>query len=1685
MEQELIKELTDEDYFKILSNVIFEEITKSLRDRLLGHCMQVRDLPLNVMENVVKRFQNNPPTFTSKIEAYVLSDNPQSPIQISSTKLITRRNDPDLGILIVFIPSGVRVAAEDSFGISTFEEFSARSCLYAYKEKLIKDTPETAISLIKAIAHHSYVRQQPLGDQIIYLSSLQKNGYGKEFIGALFYYLGLIPDLEIPDDAGQIERRITKNSECIGKISNPLESLFQKVDSLGLAPDTIQDELIAFLRKQNIFDIHTWTRKIFFENRPLTFDKWQFKGEVSPEAIEIRFKSLTDILEQEGQNLIAKTNRKYKIKWTVNPRNPESLNHFVMIGWRNDDALFSARIGGRRKQYTLNLRDITEGPCQLEIQAMTRSNDMLAKDLSDPFWIETGEEYEPPPEVEEKPFGDEVRSRYNALFHSTYTRRSRGIKGGELAIDEERTKWTSSIKRKDAPLDIFRIRLTNGDMYHIKVNPLLREIENLNLENANSPGSWLLDLLEKPMAESTFLKTQQAKVMINLKSWKNFLSARQDLFRLIKEQDPFAVVETTDLLKIKDGILQYAQTYLKLLQESVKRQPNRKFDSLLCSSEVLSIDTILLRFQAAGKEREAILMLPTHPLKILWFLQYQQLIKNWANGITEVKPDQLTSLISQESVNLISSLNYPATISTEKGKIFVNIENLTFYWPVFAPSPIEDMRGFIAQIQRLFGFRAKSEELTGIGSQQLSEKVKRYLKQHPYVSSLKLNVLHPGSGQIILDTLRILQDDPECEDYRYDLRFLGSEKYDELAYAFDDLMDEEMEGSRKEIDEAFLTVSGNSLFPKLTFSKHTLKQIQSEKLNFESNITIILDHFQSNINTIKYPSSGTGSFLHGLVNEYLTHFSTNGGKVRWSRHVRPTPCPELFTGDTCAHLLFESLLNQQFVVASVFEGKSGDKRIPSLQLELSGDDQRLIARVHEISDWVFIVDRNFGIEYLDNPVDEYCEYYLIDYIPEFLTNVGHRLIISTQSLSEIEHILQPATRALTQSEETFITEKTLNILRSISGKLVLKLLSSSTKAKEAVSLALAKLFLQEQGKLQSGIIIPMDSHIDLLTSRKKDDPLRELSMERADLVLVNYKGKGDIINFDLVEVKIRTGDIVALLKMKEELKAKLKETQDALIHHFAPREPDRIDRIIKNKELINLLEFYLERAKRYEPLRSKEIRDMCKGIEKIKENKFRLKFSKYAVVFHLEGSGYEVEDAQPYGYKIYYLGRDKIADLLHILKEEIPVMEKVTPLAPEAPKPEITEKAPKVEKRTKPKKLLKKAARKLEEKRETRPAMEIKPEEKVIKGEKLEIILGENIDTKKPVFWAPYREIPKKLPNQHILIVGLTGAGKTQTIMAIVYELWKQGVPSLILDFHGEYIDEGSSNFRTLTNAKVVETSRGIPINPLEVPLDPFNNQPCDYMKVVFEVSESLSKIFGLGDIQKRILKRSINQVYLEAGFTRDPKTWASASPDFTRLWENLERREIIEGGSVRNLVARVEPIFESDVFRGPQEMSFDELTSRVTVIRLSDLFNNELRVAVSRFLLQKIYSNMLTKGQSRKSRIFCVVDEAHKLSYDESLTILIKEARKYGVGIILSSQETVDFHPSIFSNTGTTIALQLETKDAKVIAEHFGLISNDDKNLLLDLIIHQNVGEAVIRNNHYEPYAPAKIKLFYERSIR
>ena len=1327
---------------------------------------------------------------------------------------------------------------------------------------------------------------------------------------------------------------------------------------------------------------------------------------------------------------------------------------------------------------------------KIVIHAKDKTGVILSTDESESFYIEGGLPVE---EVVKKV--NRVRNRAEAFFQAAL----RSRKAPE--VDSE--NW------EDGRARLYRIKLKTRDVYRVVINATLYDIELRNITDPGTCGAWRADMRNRGMLEVDDLEPVKVTAP-GINALQEFMDTRRRLFNEFQARDPAGVVEMFDLREFKTRVLEYVAAYQamfgELRTELAQAETDGQINNLLNASRSLSrIDTLHLTVGSTDEADEAVLLAPTHPLRMLWVLQYQQLLFGWSAALDGVSEGEAARLVNRESVDRITSLNIPSAVSFGQNEVYVNSDNVDLYWSVLPKGTTTDIRKVVSLVFRLLGQKGGGE-ITSVTPMQLADKAWRYLKHHPYVSTLRLNVINPGDGLLVLNAIREIQQSGQFDDLNYDIAFYGDLRYEVMGSAFDEMTEEAVlsEGSHPEVDGALLRPNRNPLFPKLTFSKQRVQEEEWKNTELrEAHITVLIDRFSTKV-VMRPTGDAQGSFcLFNLIAEYRADFDIRGESATWSHKVVPNQNHDIADGDTCAEGIFRTDDNLLRTSACFYDWGNSVEKVPAIQLELSDTDKQIISKVHECSDWVLTIDRNFGVEYFDNPrsaTGVTVRSYLIDYTPEFLEGVGHRLMVSTFWLSEIEGLIQDGLKKMGIPGTGFHAAQILDILKSISGRLALKLINNPKDAREIIGLALTRLLLERDGALQDGVLIPVDSHIDLFVEHKRQLQELDIRLHRSDLLLARVRhGR---LCFQLIEVKFRSGagapaEEVAL---KEAIVVKNENTRKVLQSRFVPQsKSDRLDRQIQNRQLANLLQFYLDRCRRHGLIAARlaEGAGIQHMVRAVTEGAFEVEFEKAGFIYNIQGASKEPEYYK--GNQIFVVGNDTIRELLEIRSDvEAPPVCGRPPVAPITP-PESA--PPGTAAKPAPKECA--GAEQAEGTRiralgddKVRPAAAEprtfeplkKSEEAVVAArQSLRIPLGKNCDSKKGVYWDPFTEAPKKLANQHVLIVGKSGAGKTQSAAAFMAQLWKSEVPCVIFDFQGEYMGAKLANgtgetFLDCTGAEVLDAADGISVNPLEVPDDPHTGNKQNFMKVVYQVAASLAKIFGLGDIQRAILRDAICQAFVIRGFVAgNRQTWRSTPPTLSQVWESLRHLEQTEGGNVRNLNLRIQPLFETGVFaETATNGSFERILSRTSIIRLSNLATPELMVAVSRFVLQKIYATMLSKGPSGQLRVFAVVDEAHKLSYDETLTELIREARKYGVGILLASQSVKDFDRIVFDMVGTKIALQLEGDDAKIMADNLGLTDKNERDMARAMILHQAPHRALVRSNHFEPYIQVDITPFF-----
>lgn len=303
----------------------------------------------------------------------------------------------------------------------------------------------------------------------------------------------------------------------------------------------------------------------------------------------------------------------------------------------------------------------------------------------------------------------------------------------------------------------------------------------------------------------------------------------------------------------------------------------------------------------------------------------------------------------------------------------------------------------------------------------------------------------------------------------------------------------------------------------------------------------------------------------------------------------------------------------------------------------------------------------------------------------------------------------------------------------------------------------------------------------------------------------------------------------------------------------------------------------------------------------------------------------------------------------------------------------------------------------------------------------MRILIGEEVNEQRPIYWYPNDTTKIMHPNTGI--IGTMGTGKTQFTKSLITQLVREqknnpgGEPLgiLIFDYKGDY-NENKADFVNATGAKVYKLYH-LPFNPFSFTI-PSTFMPMLPLHTANAFVATITKTFHIGNVQANSLRNCIRTSYEQKGINpANPSTWNNIPPTLADVYANY-----ISGDSFKedSLSTALNTLIEFEIFEPNPSLTMPlyDFIDGVTVIDLSgyDTLIQNLVVAVT---LDLFYSQMQAHGHSlidgklRQLTKFILVDEADnflKMGYPAMRKIL-KEGREFGVGTILSTQFLKHFH--------------------------------------------------------------------------
>lgn len=323
------------------------------------------------------------------------------------------------------------------------------------------------------------------------------------------------------------------------------------------------------------------------------------------------------------------------------------------------------------------------------------------------------------------------------------------------------------------------------------------------------------------------------------------------------------------------------------------------------------------------------------------------------------------------------------------------------------------------------------------------------------------------------------------------------------------------------------------------------------------------------------------------------------------------------------------------------------------------------------------------------------------------------------------------------------------------------------------------------------------------------------------------------------------------------------------------------------------------------------------------------------------------------------------------------------------------------------------------------------------------LLIGFDVETEGGVFWNP--DPVSGSANPHMLVLGESGFGKTYAVSCLLTELAQRGIPSIVFDYaQGFSLENSEQEFLKFAKPVELDAARdGVNINPLQ-------SYPFDLhgpVSVAQRIADTFKRVYsGIGIQQHAILRQAVLDVLPNAKENQryDP-------PPFVNLQRQLESYADNPSHPNRRLAATVashiSTVFVFNTFRSNgQSLNWGDMLRSgrsVFVVKLKGL-EHSLEKAVTEFLLWNFIGYVESLGPG-PLRCFVVLDEAHKLSFADGSPAekLLREGRKFGLGLILASQQPDDFSSVAFANSATKLVFQVGDENSSVSRQLHRRIKN------------------------------------------
>ena len=1301
-----------------------------------------------------------------------------------------------------------------------------------------------------------------------------------------------------------------------------------------------------------------------------------------------------------------------EVRWKVDPADLEknSAEYRIAVQTDQDEELVarevphSARKTGERCRFTDDDFSSLNEDTQLEAKIVVEiiGNDAIERKESEGFTIRFGN----PPEQETGGVGTKVRTLSEGLI--------------ELESRETVSKVASTppVAADSKGFVLLRTPVEQGRRKSFRVfqPSLIAEVERQWTERKGAIGRWIVrvrgsgDRAEVPRFEP--LGGGDGEL------WARTVTASRGFAARFEGGGGVGQVydETTSSFRI---VQEYLRAWAMLLGDG---------DPLLALANTVEVRSLSDR--AIG-----LIVLPAHPLRVAWHVAYDNLVLHTAFEQGQNARDIRTEF------SVLDGAMFPAFLPNPDGSAFVFADTLGFHAVGMVSDADKEPKAAMAILARALGEGDAASATLTVGNQSaavLAGEIVKYLDCHDTSRLLRIHALRAGDGLTIARSLggvheRYRQNDGNAGEEGNEERAVSTPVFSLDLYPSDEqrgvagrFITEALEKRRRgagilAVEDRWmlesLSLPGSINMPRLRWAR---KERQGPST--AAHLAIAFDTFESYAvadNDRGVRTSGL-HYAFGLLSFYERRYASQPSPV-WVSAIPPAAEGEKHPS---RRVHTDALARLRDAIQGAVSRHLGAGTVPPvLKTEISREKADSLAELHQLCDWVVTLDRNAGIEYFDSPRDnrEIYDAYVIDCVPEREDLGCLQLITSTANLDEVRGLLDDALDQMGLSRSRRNAEFLLEHLKALSGRLAIRLTGHRPAALDLIALAMSHANCRRDSRrhsecwvsLENGFVVPADDVRNLLPplngGKDEDD-----KGTRPDLIHVAVEPrKGLVFRFLKVEYRrhLRAARSPDVLKRIDQRTRSLRERWERWYSH---EDVCGAFRAIRRAKLARMLRFYSDKARRHGMPTERHkalLAEIDRMIARGGDYAFAVSTaSDRGWVFCPEYVGRRPLRISPdnWSSQVFMFGPALLPDSEFDL--ETPSSETMNRVdaSHSASRRADPDNGPK--------------PRRTDGIEETEGASDV-----AIQGNKdpvPTIRLGVNTLTNLDVNWRLGVD-----GNPHLLMAGLPGMGKTTCLVNLCEQMVAANVRPLVFSYHQD-IDERIE--KAVGAVRFVDFD-GLGFNPLRV-ID--RNARMAHLDVAGAVRDIFTAIYPeLGDIQADRVRKAIKESFEEAGWSSGEA--AASEPAFKRFVEILRADPNPDRG-LRTLLARLGELDDYGFFETGDESQGSLWNGELpTVVRVHTTQNDNLQRAFACLVFYGLYKNMFRRGVQDRITHALVFDEAHRAARLKLIPTMAKECRKYGISLVLASQEARDFDISVFSAIANYLVLRSTDTDAKFLVRN------------------------------------------------